>query len=75
MAETPPINITIDQDALREQVRAVITDELHEMAVKLHHAADALDPRIIEDAFDSAYQQGLRDGRAEHSEPGGADHG
>lgn len=72
MAETTPINITIDQDALREQVRAVITEELHEMAMKLHHAADALDPTVIEKAFDQAYQEGLRAGRAEHSESGGS---
>ena len=70
MAETPPINITIDQEVLREQVRAVITEELHEMAMKLHHAADMLDPTVIEKALDQAYQEGLRAGRAE--QPGGS---
>lgn len=43
MAEMPKINITIDEDALREQVTTVITDAARTMAMNLRAAADALD--------------------------------
>jgi hypothetical protein len=64
MSEHTPINITIDEAALREQVRAVIAEELAEMSSRLHRAAYQLDPEGSEAAFEAEYQRGVEDGRA-----------
>lgn len=42
-----PINIQIDQEALRTQVQSVIQAELRAAAMKLRLAADQLDPEWI----------------------------
>jgi hypothetical protein len=41
------ITITVDEKALREQVRGIINNEMREMALKLRHAADVLDPEFM----------------------------
>ena len=43
MAETPEIKITIDQDALREEVSQVLYGVLNDAAQRLRSAADQLD--------------------------------
>lgn len=48
MAEVPPLEIRIDQDAIREQVREGISQALEEASFKLRAAADALDPKFLE---------------------------
>jgi len=64
VAEQTPIHITIDEAALREQVRGVLQEELTSMARKLHMAADALDPEIIPEMLASEYQRGYNAGVA-----------
>lgn len=44
MAETTPINIQIDQEALRAQIKQVIREEVQELAMALWRASYALDP-------------------------------
>lgn len=48
MAEMTPVNITIDEEALRAQVEGAIGSVLSEVAWKLMSAANALDPTIQE---------------------------
>lgn len=43
MAETPEIKITIDQDALRQQVEDTLQGVLQEASLRLRQAADDLD--------------------------------
>ncbi len=73
MAEQTPINITIDEAALREQVRSALQDELTSMALKLHYAADALDPAVVGDLAEEQYNRGYHDGLAAAEK--GADRG
>ena len=47
MAEMPPIDIRIDEDALKKQVESAITDALRDASMKLRFAADALDPDYL----------------------------
>lgn len=49
MAEVTPITIQVDEDALRQQVRRVIGDELKVLAGKMRGAADDLDPGFWEE--------------------------
>ncbi len=42
MAETPDIKITIDKEALAEEIRQAVTEPMVEMAWRLRMAADAL---------------------------------
>lgn len=44
MAKAEPINIQIDPEHLRTQIRAIIDEELGTFAGKLRHAAGVLDP-------------------------------
>lgn len=47
MANVPPLEIKIDQDAIRDQIRDGINEALREASVKLRTAADALDPEFV----------------------------
>lgn len=49
MANVPPLEIKIDQDAIRDQVREGITDALREASIKFRMAADALDPTFLDE--------------------------
>ncbi len=71
MAELTPIDIRIDEAALRERVSHVISEEIKQFSLKLRWAADSLDPQFAQDfteywqsEVDKAYQRGLseRDG-------------
>lgn len=48
MANVPPLEIKIDQDAIREQVREGIAEALQDASIKFRMAADALDPTFLE---------------------------
>jgi hypothetical protein len=49
MAAAPDhINITIDQDALREQVQKTVNEALEQASLKLRLAADELNPGFME---------------------------
>lgn len=48
MAEMAPIDIRIDEDAIKKQVESAITDALKAASMKLRFAADALDPEFLE---------------------------
>lgn len=43
------ITIKLDESALREQIHNAVREEIREFAMKLHWAADALDPAITEE--------------------------
>lgn len=67
MANVPPLEVKIDQDAIRDQVREGITEALREASVKFRTAADALDPTFvaeqdkwIEDMINSKVEARLR---------------
>ncbi len=67
MANVPPLEIKIDQDAIRDQVREGITEALREASGKFRMAADALDPTFldeqdkwIEDMINSKVEARLR---------------
>ena len=67
MAKVPPLEIRIDQEAIREQVRDGISQALEEASFKLRAAADALDPKFldyqeqwIEDQINSRVEARLR---------------
>lgn len=67
MAEVPPLEIKIDQEAIRAQVSEGITEALREASIKLRTAADALDPEFlkyqdewIEDKVNSKVEARLR---------------
>lgn len=47
MADVPPLEIKIDQDAIRDQIRDGINEALREASVKLRTAADVLDPEFL----------------------------
>lgn len=47
MAEMTPIDIRIDEDAIKKQVETAITDALIAASVKLRIVADALDPDFL----------------------------
>lgn len=47
MAEMTPIDIRIDEDAIKKQVESAITDALRGTSMKLRVAADALDPDFL----------------------------
>ena len=44
MAEPSHINITLDEEALRTQIREAIEDVFVQFAGRLPHAADIIDP-------------------------------
>lgn len=67
MPNVPPLEIKIDQDAIRDQVREGITEALREASIKLRMAADAFDPTFldeqnkwIEDRINSKVEARLR---------------
>lgn len=47
MAEKTPLDIRIDEDALKKQVESAITDALRDASMKLRVSADALDPDFL----------------------------
>lgn len=47
MAEMTPLNIQIDEDALKKQVETAITAALIATSMKLRASADALDPDFL----------------------------
>lgn len=47
MAEMTPLDIRIDEDALKKQVESAITDALRDASMKLRVSADALDPDFL----------------------------
>lgn len=47
MASVPPLEIKIDQDAIRAQVSEGIAEALRGASWKLRQAADALDPEFV----------------------------
>ena len=66
MAELTPIDIRIDEKALREQVRKILGEEIKQFSQKLRWAADVLDPEWVDgfekfqkEQIDKAYQRGL----------------
>ena len=65
MAETGPIQITLDEEALRAQVRRVLDEELGVVADRLLSAAFTLAPERMmrrDDAIEEAgYQRAQRD--------------
>ncbi len=75
MANVPPLEIKIDEDAIREQVREGISRALEEASFKLRAAADALDPKFldyqekwIEDQINSKVEARLRVKEAQDGE-------
>ncbi len=75
MANVPPLEIKIDEDAIREQVREGISRALEEASFKLRAAADALDPKCldyqekwIEDQINSKVEARLRVKEAQDGE-------
>lgn len=48
MAKVEPINIQIDPEHLRAQIKDIIDQELRVFAGKLRWASDALDPEFAE---------------------------
>ncbi|USH44473.1 hypothetical protein SEA_CASSITA_18 [Microbacterium phage Cassita] len=67
MANIPPLEIKIDQDAIRDQVKSGIEEALREASIKFRMAADALDPSFrdaqekwIEDAINSKVEARMR---------------
>jgi hypothetical protein len=72
MAETPNINIQIDQDALREQIEKTIHKAFREASMRLRIAADQLDKNEWADNFfanqeervKAEYKRGFEEGRA-----------
>jgi hypothetical protein len=69
MAEMAPINITIDQDALRKQLAEVIEEATSEFASRLRFAADNLDPSFWE------RQNEFRDAELERAHAAGFEQG
>lgn len=73
MADTPEIRVTIDQDALRRQIGGSVQEVINEAAMKLRHAADALDggawwrdrEAYMEKAIAEAREAGRRSADAE----------
>lgn len=61
MAETPSINIQIDEQALRDQIDRTVQDALREASMRLRVAADALDNREWIKGFEEHQEQRLRD--------------
>lgn len=72
MAEMPPINITIDQDALRKQLADILDEATLEFAARLRHSAHILDPEFakreqeywdarVQDAETKGYERGRKD--------------
>lgn len=51
MAESTPINIQIDQEALRAQIRQVIREETQELAMALMRASYAVAPEWHDEHF------------------------
>lgn len=73
MAETPDIKITIDQDALREQVAEPIRTVMREASMRLRMAADELDGgawwREHQAFMDDQIAKARAEGRAESADP------
>ncbi|WP_204359854.1 hypothetical protein [Microbacterium sp. PM5] len=73
MPETPDIKITIDQDALREQVAEPIRTVMREAAMQLRLAADDLDGgawwREHQALVDAEIAKARAEGRAESGDP------
>lgn len=61
MAETPSINIQIDEKALRDQVERTVQAALRDASMRLRFAADALDNREWIKEFEEHQEQRLRD--------------
>lgn len=66
------INITVDENALREQIREILMSELRAFSWSLRKAADQLDPdfwvdidKNREEAEQHAYERGLADAKGE----------
>lgn len=76
MAETPSINIQIDQDALREQVEGVITQAMRDAAMRLRTAADGLDNgewwQFHDENLKSEYERGFKAGQESKQQEGEA---
>lgn len=69
MVEATPIQIQIDPETLREQVRSIIEKEFEDFAFRLRQAADDLDGGVFlklwEASNEDAYKRGFEAGRAE----------
>jgi len=61
MAETPSINIQIDEQALRDQIDKTVQGALREASMRLRFAADALDNSEWIKGFEEHQEQRLRD--------------
>ena len=61
MAETPSINIQIDEQALRDQIDETVQKVLREAATRLRIAADTLDNGEWIKEFEGHQEQRLRD--------------
>lgn len=48
MAEMTPIDIRIDEEAIKKQVETAVTEALVAASMKLRLAADDLDPKFLE---------------------------
>lgn len=66
MTATPDhITITVDEEALREQVRKVIQSEFIEMGRRLRFAADIFDPGFLQEVMDHNFDLGRKQAQAE----------
>lgn len=64
MASTPDhITITVDEVALREQVRKAVREELREVSRRLHMAADVIDPTATEEMAEYHREEGRKEAR------------
>ncbi|WP_067198897.1 hypothetical protein [Microbacterium sp. XT11] len=61
MAESPSINIQIDEQALRDQIDKTVQDAFREASMRLRLAADALDGGEWIRGFEEHQEQRLRD--------------
>jgi hypothetical protein len=59
-----PINIVVDQDALKKQIEGVAQEALRGAAAKLRKAALALDPEFEERVYQAGFDRGVEQGRA-----------
>lgn len=59
------ITITVDEDALREQVRLILKEEMRTIAQSLLYAAGAIEPSVIGDIAEYEREQGRLEGRLE----------